>query len=43
MTFTFLMQRLRDQIKTWSVSGEVKDKEPLLEARKSIEAVCTSL
>eukprot|EP00934_Nitzschia_sp_Nitz4_P004187 Nitzschia sp. Nitz4//scaffold323_size20210//2796//4926//NITZ4_008691-RA/size20210-snap-gene-0.0-mRNA-1//1//CDS//3329547864//4177//frame0 len=31
------LQRLRDQIKTWIGSSEVKDKEPLLEARKLIE------
>jgi CCR4-NOT transcriptional regulation complex NOT5 subunit len=31
------LQRLRDQIKTWIGSSDVKDKEPLLEARKLIE------
>jgi CCR4-NOT transcription complex subunit 3 len=31
------LQRLRDQIKTWISSTEVKDKEALLEARKRIE------
>lgn len=31
------LQRLRDQIKTWIGSSEVKDKEPLLEARRLIE------
>ncbi|VEL23590.1 unnamed protein product, partial [Protopolystoma xenopodis] len=31
------LQRLRDQIKTWLTSNEVKDKRPLLEARKEIE------
>ena len=28
------LQRLRDQIKTWISSGDVKDKAPLTEARK---------
>jgi CCR4-NOT transcription complex subunit 3 len=32
------LQRLRDQIKTWISSTEVKDKEALLEARKLIES-----
>ena len=31
------LQRLRDQIKTWIGSSDVKDKEPLLDARKLIE------
>lgn len=31
------LQRLRDQIKTWIGSSDVKDKEPLVEARKLIE------
>jgi CCR4-NOT transcription complex subunit 3 len=31
------LQRLRDQIKSWISSAEVKDKEPLVEARKLIE------
>ena len=31
------LQRLRDQIKTWIGSSEVKDKDNLLEARKLIE------
>lgn len=31
------LQRLRDQIKTWISSSDVKDKEPLLEARRLIE------
>lgn len=31
------LQRLRDQIKTWIGGTEVKDKEPLVEARKLIE------
>ncbi|XP_076806969.1 CCR4-NOT transcription complex subunit 3-like [Clavelina lepadiformis] len=31
------LQRLRDQIKTWAASNEVKDKRPLLEHRKLIE------
>lgn len=31
------LQRLRDQIKTWIGSSDVKDKEPLIEARRLIE------
>ena len=31
------LQRLRDQIKTWVASTEVKDKDALVEARKLIE------
>lgn len=31
------LQRLRDQIKTWISSSEVKDKDPLIDARKLIE------
>eukprot|EP00126_Sphaerothecum_destruens_P006983 Sdes_comp19620_c0_seq2m11394 len=31
------LQRLRDQIKTWCTSGDIKDKKPLLENRKLIE------
>jgi CCR4-NOT transcription complex subunit 3 len=31
------LQRLREQIKTWQSSNDIKDKKPLLEARKSIE------
>lgn len=31
------LQRYRDQIKTWAGSSEVKDKSPLLEARRTIE------
>jgi CCR4-NOT transcription complex subunit 3 len=30
------LQRLRDQIKSWLGSTEVKDKAPLLEARKVV-------
>lgn len=33
------LQRLRDQIKTWIASGEIKDKSVLVEKRKLIEAV----
>lgn len=36
------LQRQRDQIKTWAAGNEVKDKKPLLEQRKLIEAVCVS-
>ncbi len=31
------LQRFRDQIKTWLTSNDIKDKRPLLEARKMIE------
>lgn len=31
------LQRLRDQIKTWIGGSDVKDKEPLIDARKLIE------
>ena len=34
------MQRLRDQIKTWLASGEIKDKSDLMANRKLIETVC---
>ena len=33
------MQRLRDQIKTWLASGEIKDKSDLMANRKLIETV----
>ena len=33
------LQRLRDQIKTWIASAEIKDKSVLVEKRKLIEAV----
>ncbi len=33
------LQRLRDQIKTWISSSDIKDKRPLTEARKNIETV----
>ena len=33
------LQRLRDQIKSWLASGEIKDKTQLLENRKLIETV----
>ena len=33
------LQRLRDQIKTWAASNDIKDKAPLLEQRKLIETV----
>lgn len=36
------LQRLRDQIKSWIASGEIKDKSTLLEYRKLIETVSTS-
>ncbi len=34
-----LLQRLRDQIKTWVASNDIKDKRVLLENRKLIETV----
>lgn len=37
------LQRLRDQIKTWAASNDIKDKAPLLEHRKLIETVGDSL
>ena len=33
------LQRLRDQIKTWIASAEIKDKSVLMEKRKLIEMV----
>ncbi|KAJ8881035.1 hypothetical protein PR048_017508 [Dryococelus australis] len=36
------LQRLRDQIKSWIASGEIKDKSTLLEYRKLIETVRNS-
>lgn len=35
--FYFILQRLRDQIKTWCASSEIKDKRLLVENRKLIE------
>ena len=37
------LQRLRDQIKTWVASNDIKDKSALLDNRKLIETVSTSL
>lgn len=37
------LQRLRDQIKSWIASGEIKDKSVLMENRKLIETVCLYL
>lgn len=37
------LQRLRDQIKTWAASNDIKDKGPLIEKRKLIETVSTWL
>lgn len=34
------LQRLRDQIKTWLQSNDIKDKKPLLDNRRLIETVC---
>jgi CCR4-NOT transcription complex subunit 3 len=33
------LQRLRDQIKTWLASNEIKDKKALTDNRKLIELV----
>ena len=33
------LQRLRDQIKTWMQSNDIKDKQPLMDNRKLIETV----
>lgn len=33
------LQRLRDTIKGWQSSSEIKDKQPINDARKAIEAV----
>ncbi len=33
------LQRLRDQIKNWQASSDIKDKQSLNDARKSIETV----
>lgn len=37
------LQRLRDQIKTWVASNEIKDKSQLLDNRKLIETVSGNL
>ena len=37
------LQRLRDQIKTWAASNDIKDKAPLMEKRKLIETVSLSM
>jgi DNA repair exonuclease SbcCD ATPase subunit len=37
------LQRLRDQIKTWVASNDIKDKSALLENRRLIETVRTIL
>lgn len=37
------LQRLRDQIKSWIASAEIKDKSALLDYRKLIETVCISI
>lgn len=34
------LQRMRDQIKTWVASNDIKDKSALLENRRLIETVC---
>jgi CCR4-NOT transcriptional regulation complex NOT5 subunit len=35
------LQRLRDQIKNWLGNADVKDKAPLIEARKVNDAIFT--
>lgn len=37
------LQRLRDQIKTWCQSNDIKDKQPLMDNRKLIETVSPAL
>ena len=37
-----LIQRLREQIKTWLASNEIKDKKALTDNRKLIETVSDS-
>ena len=37
------LQRLRDQIKTWCTSNDIKDKKVLLENRKLIESVSITI
>ncbi|CAG2061897.1 unnamed protein product [Timema podura] len=37
------LQRLRDQIKSWIASGEIKDKSTLLDYRKLIETLANAL
>jgi len=36
------LQRMRDQVKSWAASNDVKDKAPLLEQRQRIETVRSS-
>lgn len=33
------LQRYRDQVKSWHSSNDIKNKTPLLDARKAIESV----
>ena len=40
MVKKMFLQRLREQIKTWATSSDVKDKEILRDNRKLIELVC---
>jgi CCR4-NOT transcription complex subunit 3 len=37
------LQRLRDQIKTWGASNDIKDKSALMDNRKLIETVSSRL
>jgi len=41
--FCIVVQRLRDQIKTWVVQSDVKDKQTLTDQRKLIETVQKTL
>jgi CCR4-NOT transcription complex subunit 3 len=36
------LQRHRDQVKTWAARDDIKDKKPLVDARKAIENVIAS-
>jgi CCR4-NOT transcription complex subunit 3 len=37
------LQRHRDQVKTWAARDDIKDKKPLVDARKAIENVIAFL
>jgi CCR4-NOT transcription complex subunit 3 len=41
--YFFFIQRLRDQIKTWLTSNDIKDKRPLMDNRRLIETVSCGL
>ena len=42
MSVCLFTQRLRDQIKTWVVQSDVKDKQTLTDQRKLIETVISA-